>query len=185
MKKKIITITGDLASGKSTVCDILCERLNYTKYSNGIYFRKLAKKYNMDVTSFGKYVQVHPDIDREIENNTKEYVKDHENLIIDARLGFYSVPESFKIYLKVDLEVSAFRALNDEKRKDTENFNTLEEQKEDIKLRYELENKRYKKIYNVDRTNMDNYDLVIDTTDKTIEEVVNTILEEYEKWIND
>ena len=42
-KKHIITIAGDLASGKGTASKILCDKLGYTIYRNGEYFRKLAK----------------------------------------------------------------------------------------------------------------------------------------------
>ena len=183
MKKEIITITGDLASGKSTVTNILIDELGYTKYSNGEYFRKLAKEYNMDVTDFGKYVDKNPDIDRMIEENTKNYAKDHDKLIIDARLGFYSVPESFKVYLRVDPDVAALRAFNDKKRKDTENYKSVDEYKKNMKLRYDLENKRYLEVYGVDRTDYNNYDLVIDTTDKEISEVAKIIINEYRKWV--
>ena len=183
MKKEIITITGDLASGKSTVTNILIDELGYTKYSNGEYFRKLAKEYNMDVTDFGKYVDKNPNIDRMIEENTKNYAKDHDKLIIDARLGFYSVPESFKVYLRVDPDVAALRAFNDKKRKDTENYKSVDEYKKNMKLRYDLENKRYLEVYGVDRTDYNNYDLVIDTTDKEISEVAKIIINEYRKWV--
>ena len=67
-KKHIISIAGDLASGKGTTSKILMERLNFSIYRNGEYFRKLAKEMNMDVTSFNRYVERHPEIDRQIEN---------------------------------------------------------------------------------------------------------------------
>ena len=131
-KKHIISLSGDLASGKGTVSNILTADLNYGIYRNGEYFRKLAKEMGMDVTSFNVYVKEHPEIDREIENSAAEYAKQNDNFVIDARLGWYAVPESFKVYLKVDLDVSAQRAFYDEKRKSTEKFNTVEEQKQDI-----------------------------------------------------
>lgn len=184
MKRKIITITGDIASGKSTVTEELVKRLGYERYSNGKYFRKLAIEYGMDVTSFGKYVEKHPEIDKSIEEKTKEYALNHDELIIDARLGFYSVPDSFKVYLKVDLDVGAKRAFEDSKRKDTENFSSIEMQKKDIETRYELENKRYKNIYGVDRSDLSQYDLVVDTTDKTYEETTELILDKYNDWIS-
>ena len=53
-KKKIISITGELASGKTVIAKIITEKLNYGIYKNGEYFRKLAKEHNMDVTSFNK-----------------------------------------------------------------------------------------------------------------------------------
>ena len=78
MKKHIISISGDLASGKGTVSYLLKEKLNYDIYRNGTYFRQLAKEKGMDVTSFGEYVEKHPEIDREIENAltsvTSEYL---------------------------------------------------------------------------------------------------------------
>ena len=88
-KKHIISIAGDLASGKGTVSAILAKKLGYTIYKNGEYFRKLAKDHNMDVTEFNKYVEKHPEIDRQIENSARLYSIDHDNFIIDARLGWY------------------------------------------------------------------------------------------------
>ena len=41
-RKDIISITGDLASGQSTVAKMLAEDLNYYLYRNGAYARKLA-----------------------------------------------------------------------------------------------------------------------------------------------
>ena len=113
--------------------------LNFGIYKNGDYFRKLAKDMGMSVTDFNIYVQNHPEIDRQIENSAAEYAKNHDNFIIDARLGWYAVPESFKVYLKVDIEVAAQRAFNDLNRKSKENFSSVEEQKNDIQKRYKLE----------------------------------------------
>ena len=182
-KKHIISLSGDLASGKGTVSNILTADLNYGIYRNGEYFRKLAKEMGMDVTSFNVYVKEHPEIDRQIENSAAEYAKQNDNFIIDARLGWYAVPESFKVYLKVDLDVSAQRAFYDEKRKSTEKFNTVEEQKQDIIRRYNYENERYWNLYQIRKNDMANYDLVVDTTDKTPEEVAKIIEEEYSKWL--
>ncbi len=182
-KKHIISLSGDLASGKGTVSNILTTNLNYGIYRNGEYFRKLAKEMGMDVTSFNVYVKEHPEIDRQIENSAAEYAKQNDNFVIDARLGWYAVPESFKVYLKVDLEISAQRAFYDEKRKSTEKFNTVEEQKQDIIRRYNYENERYWNLYQIRKNDMSNYDLVIDTTDKTPEEVAKIIEEEYSKWL--
>ena len=176
-KKHIISLSGDLASGKGTVSNILTADLNYGIYRNGEYFRKLAKEMGMDVTSFNVYVKEHPEIDRQIENSAAEYAKQNDNFVIDARLGWYAVPESFKVYLKVDLDVSAQRAFYDEKRKSTEKFNTVEEQKQDIIRRYNYENERYWNLYQIRKNDMSNYDLVVDTTDKTPEEVAKIIEE--------
>ena len=139
----------------------------------------------MDITSFNLYVEKHPEIDKKIEYSATEYAKTHDNFIIDARLGWYAVPESFKVYLKVDINEAAKRAFNDQKRKSSENFNTLEEQKQDLQKRYRLENERYYKLYNVRKEDESNYDIVIDTTNMTAQDVSNIIIKEYTKWLEE
>lgn len=183
IKKEIISLAGELASGKGTVSKILMEKLNYGVYRNGEYFRKLAKEKNMSVTEFNEYVEKHPEIDRQIEKSAAEYAKTNNEFIIDARLGWYAVPESFKVYLTVDIDEAARRAFNDENRKETEKFDTVEEQKQDLIKRYTLENERYFSLYGVRKEDISNYDLVIDTTNSTPEEVANKIIEEYKKWL--
>lgn len=183
MKKNIISISGELASGKGTVSKILMKELNYGIYRNGEYARKLAKDMGLDITGFNIYVEKHPEIDIQIEKSASEYAQTHDNFIIDARLGWYAVPESFKVYLKVDIDISAKRAFYDESRKSTERFETLEEQKKDIQKRYDLENQRYWNLYKIRREDMSNYDLVIDTTNLKPEEVAEQIKEEYFKWL--
>ncbi len=183
MKKNIISISGELASGKGTVSKILMKELNYGVYRNGEYVRKLAKDMGLDITGFNVYVEKHPEIDIQIEKSAAEYAKIHDNFIIDARLGWYAVPNSFKVYLKVDIDVSAKRAFYDKDRKNTEKFDTIEEQKEDIIKRYKMENERYWNLYKIRRDDMSNYDLVIDTTNLTPNDVAKKIKEEYFKWL--
>ena len=162
------------------------KRLNYTVYRNGDYFRKLAKESGMDVTKFNEYVKDHPEIDRKIENSASEYAKDHDNFIIDARLGWYAVPQSFKVYLKVDIDIATKRVYEDEARRDSERkFDTLEEQKNDIIKRYKLENERYFELYGVRKQDESNYDFVLDTSMITPEEVADKIETEYKKWLEE
>ena len=182
-KKNIISLAGDLASGKGTISEILIKELQYGIYRNGEYVRKLAKEMNLDITSFNEYLGNHPEIDMQIEKSAAEYAKDHDNFIIDARLGWYAVPESFKVYVKVDIDEAAKRAFNDPKRKATENFATVEEQKQDLIRRFTLENERYWNLYHVHKEDMSNYDLVVDTTNITPQEAVEIIKREYFKWL--
>lgn len=181
-RKDIISITGDLASGQSTVSKMLAEDLNYYLYRNGAYFRKLAVEKGMSVTEFGEYVEKHPDIDMQIEKSATEYAKTHTNIVIDAKMGWYAVPESFKVYLKVDQDIAAKRAFADPNRKRSENLPTLEAQKEDMIRRTKNDLSRYFGLYKVYRNDMSNYDFVLDTSHLTPEEVLRKIKEEYEKW---
>lgn len=181
-RKDIISITGDLASGQSTVAKMLSEELNYSLYRNGAYFRELAVKNNMSVTEFGGYVENHPEIDMQIEKSAAEYARLHKNIVIDAKMGWYAVPDSFKVYLKVNIDIAAKRAFNDPNRKRSENLPTLEAQKEDMIIRAKNDLLRYNKLYNVDRSDMSNYDFVLNTDHLSPEQVLNIIKQEYEKW---
>lgn len=106
-RKDIISITGDLASGQSTLAKTLAEDLNYHLYRNGTYARELAVEHGMSITEFCEYLVDHPEIDRQIEKSATEYAKTHNDIVIDAKMGWYAVPESFKVYLKVDIDVAA------------------------------------------------------------------------------
>ncbi|MNT21394.1 cytidylate kinase [compost metagenome] len=85
-KRNIISLAGDLASGKGTVSKILIQELNFGIYRNGEYVRQLAKEQGLDITSFNAYLNEHPEIDQQIEKSASEYAKTHDNFIIDARL---------------------------------------------------------------------------------------------------
>ena len=65
------------------------------------------------------------------------------------------------------------------------NFKTIEEQKIDMIKRIKLENERYFELYGVHKEDFNNYDLVIDTTNKTPENVANIIIEKYNKWLEE
>ena len=182
-KKHIITITGDHASGQGTLSNKLQEKLGYEIYRNGQYVRNLAKEKGMSITEFQVYLNEHPDLDREIEKSAANYASTRDLLIIDAKLGWYAIPNSFKIYLKVDIDVAVERAFADAARKNTEPFASLEEAKEKILYRHQEETKRWQEEYGVNRDDMSNYDLVLDTTNLTPEEVCKEVLNAYENWL--
>lgn len=184
-KKHIITMSGDLASGKGTVAKILSESLGYEIYKNGEYARMLARNLGLDITSFNVYVADHPEIDQEIENSAAKYAETHDNLVVDARLGWYAIPDSFKVYLTVDIDVAAQRAFLDPNRKSTETFQTVQDQKADMQNRFRLENERFFKLYGIRKEDLSNYDLVIDTTNKTPLQVATEIVDKYNAWLEE
>ena len=137
----------------------------------------------MTVKEFNKYCESHSEIDFQIENSAKEHARTHDNFIIDARLGWYAVPTSFKVYLKVDLNEAARRLLADSTRGKVEQYSSFENAKSEIAERFKLENERYLKLYGVKKDDMSNYDLVVDTTHKLPKEVADIIEKEYYAWL--
>ena len=177
----IITITGDLGSGKSTVSKLLQERLNYDYIYTGKIQREIANKYNMTTLELNHYAETHPEIDEEIDVTFKS-LNGSTGLIVDSRLAWFFLPESFKIFLKTDLIVSVNRISGDHKR-ENEKYSSKEEAVNNIIARKDSENKRYMGLYGVNCSDLSNYDLVIDTSYITPGETVDMIVAGYNAWL--
>lgn len=179
--KNIISLTGDIASGKGAVSEILSEKLEYSIYKVSNAIREFCKEKGIDINEFQNYVAQHPEFDRNVEQAMGEYAKANDNYIIEARTGWFMAPFSFKVFLTVDINVAAKRLIDAQRDSDVENYNSIEEAVEYMKTRFSKEKNRWLSLYNKDISDMNNFDLIVDTTDKTPEEVANIIIEEYNK----
>ncbi len=174
-KRKKISVTGDLGSGKSTVCRYLKENFGLNVYSIGQIQRSLAQKYEMDIFEFNKYMETHPEIDEEIDTELTKIGKRDEDMVLDSRMAWHFVPDSYKVYLSVQLDAAARRVMRDE-RGAVESYSSLDEAKKRLVARKKSENLRYITKYGVDCSDPSNYDLIIDTTSLTPEQVAETIM---------
>lgn len=68
-------------------------------------------------------------------------------------------------------------------REKSENSKTPEEIYQKITERLISEKKRYQELYGIDHTDQSNFDLVIDTNQNNLQEVVQKIVAEYKKWL--
>jgi len=177
-----IAISGDLGSGKSTIGRLFESRLGLKFHSGGSIFRSLATKYNMTPAEFSKYSEIHPEVDEEFDGELVKISKNDEDMAIDSRMAWHFVPESFKLHLLVDIEVAAKRIMDENR--GTEKYPTLADAVEKIKARKTSENKRYTEKYNVNPDDLTNYDLVVDTTYATPEEICDLIETHLNNWKN-
>lgn len=171
-----LTITGELGSGKSTICQLLEDRLGYTIYSTGKIQRKLAEEYNMTTLEFNKFMENNPKFDKQIDDKTVEISKNNpdESIAFDSRMAWHFVDESFKIYLTVDSHVSAERVYSID-RGDVEKYKSIEDARRQLIERRQNEITRFKNKYGVQINNFNNFDLVIDTTYAAPDEVFEVI----------
>ena len=174
-KRIKISITGDLGSGKSTVCRYLKENFNLNVYSIGQIQRSLAVKYNMDICAFNRYMETHPEIDEEIDTELTKIGKRDEDMVLDSRMAWHFVPDTFKVFLSVQLDTAALRVMEDH-RGNVESYTTLNEAKKRLMERKESENTRYINKYGVDCSNPSNYELIIDTTGISPEQAAEMIM---------
>ncbi len=179
MKPKI-SLAGDLGSGKSTVSDILIADLGAEYYSTGSIVRAIAAGRGMTVGELNVYMETHPEIDREIDDGLIALADVDKFLIIDSRMAWHFTKGTFKVYLSTDIETSALRIMNANRR--GEHAATLEDTIAETRARRESEKKRYKEQYGVDIKDLSNYDLVIDTAIATPREVADGIEAAFALW---
>lgn len=170
-----ITITGDLGSGKSAVSKILCEKTGFEYVSTGRIQRQLAQELGLDTLEMNRRADTDPTIDQRIDGIFVDLGKDAKGYIVDSRMAWFFLPESFKVYLQADVAVAAERILNDPTRK-SEEYETKEEAIRKILARKESENNRFLVKYGADCGNLHNFDLVLDTTRRSPEQVAALIL---------
>ncbi len=178
-----ISLTGDLGSGKSTVCKILSEKYNARIYSTGPIVRQIAKEKGISVVDINKFMESDHSIDYEMDNRLKLLSEEPGNMIIDSRMAWFFTKGTFKVYLSTSLEESARRIFND-KQRSSENFASEEETARQVLKRKQSENMRYKMLYGADCCFMGNYDAVIDTTASPPELIAETIERSYQKYLD-
>ncbi|MDR0971162.1 MAG: AAA family ATPase [Bacteroidales bacterium] len=183
-KKNIkIAISGDLGSGKSVLSKALSKTLGFEIISIGVIQRELALKYGMDALEFNKFMETHPEIDLKCDEMVREYGKEERGLILDSRLAWHFIPNSFKIHLLVDNKIAAKRIFEDNIRKN-EKYSSLEDAEQKLFERKQSERLRYKTLYNVDVEDRDNYNCIVDTTEKTPQQIYNIVITQYTLWVN-
>jgi cytidylate kinase len=187
MKKHIITIAGKPGSGKSTTAKLLAEQLQFTHYSTGDFFRQIGKEMGLDVLATNKAAVDAAEIDHRVDERQKSLGQTEDNFVIDARLGWFFIPESFKVYLDLDLEIAAKRILDnmDPARLVSEQLpGTPAEYADVLRERLDSESGRYMNLYGVDPSDLKNYDLVIDTGSDSPEQISKAIQIAFGEWLN-
>lgn len=188
-KKEIITIAGANGGGKSSTAQKVAKQLGFKHFSSGDFMRRIAKENNVTLEELGKIAEKEDWVDKKLDDYVKK-VGLEKNAVIDSRLAFHFIPNSFKIYLNLDPKIAAERMLNDMKNNPTrylENngkIESIEKMAEKSAKRLASERKRYFNLYGIkDHKDKKNFDLVIDTSKNNLEQVVGIIAKEYKKWI--
>lgn len=178
-----ITITGNLGSGKSTICKIMEDKYGFEIYSTGKVQRELAREMNMTTLEMNQLMCSDPKYDTMIDDATARISRENRDkkIIFDSRLAWNFVEQSFKVFLSVSLSVAADRVLNDNRGKE-EQYKDINEARKLLAARAETENKRYKDMYNLNYFDFNNYNLVIDSTCCTSEKIASVIMEEAKKY---
>ena len=175
-----ITMTGNLGSGKTSVCKELKE-MGYEIISAGGLFRQLAAERGMSVVEFNKLAETDKSIDKLIDERSTRLGRELSDAVFDSRLAWHFVEESFKVFLMTDVMESARRVYNDTERS-AESYASVTEAAEALTKRTGLEKERFKSLYDVDYYNKNNYDLIIESTKATPRQIAEEIVRYYEEF---
>ncbi len=185
-KKHIITIAGRPGSGKSTTAKAVAARLGFEHFSSGDLFRALAKEHDIDVLQANLTAEQNAEIDHLVDGRLRELDTLADKLIVDSRTAWHWMPDSFKVFLNLDLTIAAQRILSDmsDSRMDSEHIPRDPAQYALIlQRRLDSEARRYKTLYDIDPYDMNNYDLVVDTAANDAKRVTELVVQGFENWL--
>ena len=169
----IITIGGLAGTGTTTLAQVLSEKLNVPYISAGFIFREMAAERGMSVLEFSEFAEGNDEIDKEIDKRQAEKAKSTDNLILEGRLSAFFVDNAdLRICLMTPFDVRSKRIAEREDK-------SVDVAKSEIIIREESEVLRYKEIHNIDISNMEIYDLIINTDSfdpEIISEIITTTL---------
>ncbi len=179
----LISITGKLGSGKSTICGIMKERYGFEIYSTGAIQREYARKLGITTLELNKRMNENPNLDAEIDNavTAMSIERKDDALIFDSRMAWHFAKNTFKIFLTIDPMEAARRVIKNQ-RGEEERYTDVNDACEKLVERSRIERDRFVEIYGVDYYDYNNFNLVVDTTSRTPEEIVSIIMSAYNEY---
>ncbi len=167
-----ITLFGLAGTGKTSAGKMVAEKLGFAFQSSGNMFRALAEEKGLSLGELEEVSKTDSQYDIALDKKVEEYGKTHDNFLFESRLAWYFIPDSFKIYFDCEFEERISRVADREQK-------SLQQVRDETIKRENAINERYDKYYGIkDVTDKKNFDLIIDTKENNLEEVVVIILKE-------
>jgi cytidylate kinase len=178
----IVSLSGRPGSGKSTIAEMLKEKLGFeNRYYMGGMRRKMAKDRGMTLDEFNSLGEKEEFTDKDVDEYQRKLGEQEDNFIIEGRTSYYFIPHSVKIYVDVNPQVGAERIYKSSKEQmDARNegdYKSIDDVLRQVEVRMESDRKRYREIYGIkDCYDHDNFDHVVDSSNMTPNQVVDNIL---------
>ncbi|MCQ2397839.1 MAG: AAA family ATPase [Sphaerochaetaceae bacterium] len=163
-----IAISGMSGCGNTTVSTMVSQRLGYPVVN--FTFRQLAAEKGVSFKDFCAMAEKDDNIDRELDSRMVEMARKTADSVLGSRLAIWNMPDAdLKVYLKASDRTRAVRICKRE-------GGDVEQRMAETRARDAHDSARYMRIYGIDNTVTDVADLVIETDDKTPEEITDIIL---------
>lgn len=176
-----ISIAGFLGSGKTTVGRRLAAELAYRYHSTGSLQRATARSMELTTLQLSRVAETVPGIDQRIDADLRS-LAGQERLVVDSRMAWHFLPDSFRVCLIVSIEEAARRIMRDQDR-GTERYGSLSEAIGAIEERAHSERIRFFHAYGVEISSFQNYDYVIDTEMLDAAQVAEYIIVGHKLWL--
>lgn len=186
MKKLIITIAGRPGSGKSTTAKRVAEKLGFEHFSGGDFFRLIGNDMGIELLRANRTAETNDEIDRRVDGKLRELGQTADRLVIDARTAWHWIPDSYKVFLDLDLTIAAERILSnmDEARIKHEHIpSDPAEYAKVLQERLDIEARRYRTKYQLNAFDTANFDLVVNTETNGVDRVVEMVMRGFEAWL--
>lgn len=182
----IITISGTPGSGKSTITKNLEKLFENSQriYVGGIR-RGMARKRGMNLEDFNQYAITHPETDVDVDERARDEARKLEKhgkvVIVEGRTQYHFLPESIKLYIKVNPKEGARRIWLELQNKESGiqrnegKYLAQGDVEKRIQVREEEDAARYMEFYKIDPRDESQYDFVLDTSEITAEEATEKV----------
>lgn len=173
----IITIGGNIGTGKTTLAGRLANTLGYEYVYVAKTFRDLAKQKGLSIDDFYAEMKNNPKLERETDERQAKLMREKDNLVVQGRIAWYFAKLSpfqvFNILLVIDPMVGAERVAQ---RPESKGKTVREVARGNI-FRETTERERYKMLYDI-QNHLDpkHYDFMLDTTKLTEAEVFKKVI---------
>lgn len=166
-----IAISSESGCGNTTVTKLVSERLGYPMIN--FTFRQLAAEKGIDFWTLSRMAETDHSIDKELDRRQTEMAMGNKDCVLGSRLAIWMLDKAdLKVYLRATPETRASRIFRRE-------GGSYEERYRETVERDKANTRRYMDIYGIDNTKPEMVaDLIIDTDDRTPEEIASIIIAE-------
>ncbi len=164
----IVTVSGEIGAGKSTVAKHLARSLGLRYLSAGEIFREEARRRGLSLAGLGQLAEQDSTIDRDLDRMQVEATRGG-GVLIDSRLSGWLIDGDLRAWFRAPLQVRAARVA-------ARDGTSPEEALRDLQAREDSERRRYREIYQIDLADLSRYHVIVDTGRWSAQEIVDALL---------